>query len=140
MLVKGLDDKEYKLNLTKYHNKQRKNSSALHKRAREIIKEAFPSITILEEVRLPGTKEVGRASSKELYADFFIPSLRIIVEVHGEQHYHFNNHYHRNQLEFLVGQKRDRQKQYWCEINNITYIELPYNESEREWTDRIKSG
>lgn len=139
MLIKGLDDKEHKLNLSKYVNKQRKKSSGPHLKARQIIEELFPSVVILEEVRLPGTKEVGKAMSRELYADFFIPSLRILIEVHGEQHYEFNAHYHKNRLDFLLAQNRDRQKQYWCELNNITYIELPYNESEREWTHRIQS-
>jgi very-short-patch-repair endonuclease len=139
MLIKGIDEKEYKINLSKYYDKQRKNSSNLHTQAREVIKDIFPNHVILEEVRLPGSKEHGVARAKELYADFLIPSLRIIVEVHGQQHYEFCKHYHRTKLDFLLAQKRDRTKRYWCEINDIIYIELPYNESAEQWADRIKS-
>jgi hypothetical protein len=39
-------------------------------------------------------------------------------------------------LNFLKSQKRDREKQEWCEINNIKYISLPYN-NETEWRNSI---
>ena len=138
MRIIGIDEKEYKLNLTKYSSKKRDSSSGLHKQAREIIAELFPSHSIFEEVRLPGSKEVG-IRSKELYADFFIPTAHVMIEVHGQQHYEYNTHYHKNKLDFLLGQKRDKTKRYWCEVNNITYIELPYNESAEQWRARIES-
>ena len=138
MLIKGINGKEYKLNLSKYHNKQRSHSSKLHIQAREIVSSIFPYHCIYEEVRLPGSKEVGVIRTKDLYADFFIPTVRIMVEVHGQQHYEYNPHYHKNKLEFYLGQKRDNTKRYWCEINGITYIELPYNESAEQWRARIE--
>jgi len=33
--------------------------------------------------------------------------------------------------------KRDRDKIEWCNINNIKYIELPYNETENQWIERM---
>ena len=38
---------------------------------------------------------------------------------------------------FLRHKKRDKDKQEWCNINKIEYIELPYNESLQEWKKRI---
>ena len=34
---------------------------------------------------------------------------------------------------------RDREKREWCELNSIEYIELPYNEKENQWVERIKN-
>jgi hypothetical protein len=60
--------------------------------------------------------------------------------VHGEQHYKFVQFYHNNMLSFLKSQKRDREKQEWCEINNITYVVLPHFENDQEWIERIKNA
>ena len=35
--------------------------------------------------------------------------------------------------------ERDREKQEWCFLNHIKYVELPYNESLEQWTHRIKA-
>lgn len=59
------------------------------------------------------------------------------VEVHGEQHYKFVPFYHNNILDFVKAQKRDKSKQEWCKINNISYVSLPYNETLEEWTKRL---
>lgn len=139
MRIIGLDGKDYVLKFAKYHNKQRKNISGLHRVAREILTELYPNHNIYEEVILLGSK-TGGVSSRNLSADFFIPSLLMIVEAHGQQHYEFSPHYHANRLQFAKAKSRDRIKQHWCEINNIQYIELPYDESREQWRARIESG
>ena len=66
-----------------------------------------------------------------------MPLNRTCVEVHGEQHYKFVGHYHNNALGFMKHKKRDKEKLEWCELNGIKYIELPFNESDSEWLNRI---
>jgi hypothetical protein len=39
-------------------------------------------------------------------------------------------------MAFFKGQKKDRDKKEWCVLNNIKYIELPYNMTEN-WKEMI---
>jgi hypothetical protein len=110
-----------------------KNKSALHLLARDLVHKCFPTMQILEEVPIPLRR------SETLYLDFYIPLLKRTIEVHGEQHYKFVPFYHNNLLGFVKHKKRDQEKQEWCDTNGITYIELPFNEDEEAWSNRIKN-
>lgn len=132
MLVKGFDNKEYKLKL---NTKQRDNCSKGHLRARILLKEIFPYDIIYEEITLLGSKKLNRCC---LYADFLIPSHKIIVEVHGKQHYN-KTFFHDSKLSFIQSKANDLRKIEWCELNNISYIELPDGESNDEWKSRISN-
>ena len=88
---------------------------------------------LLEEVTINIRK------SEFLYLDFYIPMIKTCMEVHGEQHYNFTPFYHANMMAFLKSQKRDRDKKSWCELNNIQYIELPYNKTD-EWSELINNA
>lgn len=128
MRVTGLDGKEYNLRLTNSEPK-----SGLHKRALDITRGIFPSDPILNEVSLPGA---GNKVTKSLYADIMIPSRRLIIEVHGEQHYSRVPFFQHTQRDFLMGQMRDRRKKEWSELNGFTVIELPFDR-ESEWENMI---
>ncbi len=130
MLVKGFDNKEYKLKLS---TKQRTNCSKGHIRARILLKKIFPNDIVYEEVTLLGSK---RANKNILYCDFLIPSHDILVEVHGKQHYEIG-YFHDSKLSFIKAKSNDLRKIEWCELNNISYIELPDGESDAEWELRI---
>lgn len=110
----------------------RKNQSGLHKKVLQTLKELYPTVPILQEVAIPLRR------GETLYLDFYIPLLKKAVEAHGEQHYKFVAHYHSNALGFIKHKKRDADKKNWCDINNIQYIELPYNEDISQWTQRIQ--
>lgn len=134
MKVKGLDGREYNLSLK---DQKRAVCSSGHQEARELLKNIFPSYIIYEEVTLPGSQ--GKINKNPLYADFLIPSIKIIVEVHGEQHYTQSSFFHRGKLEFLRAKKLDENKQEWCKINNFSYIELKHDERD-SWKERIING
>jgi hypothetical protein len=127
--ITGLDGKQYSWNPTSSCGVSRETSS-YHTKARELLKKLFQSERILEEVSLIGTKPV-------LFADFYLPLRSMIVEVHGEQHYKMTPMFHATQNDFVQGRKRDVQKKEWCRINGLSYIELPFSETESEWRDRI---
>jgi very-short-patch-repair endonuclease len=74
----------------------------------------------LEEFPLPG---------EGLYLDFFLPSHMIAIEVQGTQHTKYNPFFHKDRAAFLDGQKRDRRKASWCEINKIRLVLIDYNET-----------
>jgi hypothetical protein len=108
-----------------------KRRSQLHVNARKILYDLFPTIQILEEV------PINAKPGKTQYLDFYINKIKLAVEVHGQQHYKFNTMFHASAQDFINQKKNDANKREWCELNNITYIELPYNEKEEEWLNRI---
>jgi hypothetical protein len=135
MIIKGLDDREYTWNPTTSQSSGKKRSK-LHNKAKDLLREVFPHDRILEELSLPGTKSGHRKST--LYADIFLPNRRMIIEVHGEQHYKYNSFFFNNKLEFYKARARDNDKKEWCRINNIELIELSYNEDIDEWRRKIQ--
>jgi hypothetical protein len=131
MLIKDLDGNSHNWLLTGNMSKGKViNKSSYHLSARNIINEIYPTLQILEEVPIQLRK------NEVLYLDFYLPLKKICFEVHGEQHYKFIPFYHSNILNFLKAQRRDREKQEWCEINNIKYISLSYNEQD-SWRNSI---
>mgnify|MGYP003344594026 CR=1 FL=1 len=132
MLIKDLDGNNHNWLLTGNMSKGKiTNKSSLHLTVRSLITTAYPTLQILEEVPIYLRK------GETLYLDFYLPLKKICIEVHGEQHFKFVSFYHNNMLNFIQSQKRDREKQEWCEINNIKYLALAYNESSEIWYERI---
>jgi len=132
MTIMGLDGKQYKLNLNDLIPKEsdKRTRSFGHISARELLREEFPTDRILEELYLPG--------SNGLYADFYLPYQKLMVEVHGRQHFEFTKHFHGDRWGFLKSQKRDRQKEQWCGLNMIYLIVLKDSEID-EWRKQISS-
>lgn len=126
MKVNGLDGKTYAWT---WSSGSTENCSEPHRLAKTLLRKIYTVESIYEEVQLPG--------SYGLIADFYLPQKQMIVEVHGKQHYKFIPHFHVTYLGFLAHKKRDQNKRQWCEINNISYVELPDNEGLDEWTRRI---
>lgn len=93
------------------------------------IDELFPRDVILEEFHVPG---------ENLYIDFFLPRKRIAVEVHGAQHYCYSEFFHGSKELFKQSQERDRRKKNWCEINNIRYIEIRFDDDEETVINKLK--
>lgn len=131
MKIKGLDNKLYSWNPVS-GSKNIEQTSSYHLLAKKVIKSIYLSEPLLEEVSLPGTKPT-------LFADFLLPHHRMILEVHGEQHYNWVAHFHPTKKDFLYAKNRDSRKRQWCELNNFFYIELPHWENENEWRCRILS-
>ena len=133
MKVVGFDGREYSWNLVNHVPlfDDERSRSKLHIKVRGLLTELFPFDRILDEVPLPGS------GKRALVADFCVPSRKLIIEAHGKQHYEFNSFHYKNHLEFLHAQSRDRRKKEWCDLNQITLIELSYKESENEWRTKI---
>lgn len=129
MKIKGIDGKEYKWNLTGYLDNQRE-CSGLHEEVRDILKQLYPLDLILEEVSLPG--------SGGLFADFYLPKRKTMIECQGKQHYEFTPHFHRTIAGFEKGKSRDNNKEYWCKLNGVKLITLSYKDSPNEWRKQIR--
>ena len=138
MKVLGLDGREHSWNLTKSKYRfGKKKCSKNHKKARSVLKDLFPHDIILEEVTLPGSTSTSR--KKPLYADFFLPSQKLMIEVHGAQHYTYNNFFYKTKQEFYRAKARDRDKEEWCDLNSINIVVLDHKATEDEWKQQINS-
>jgi len=139
MKVVGLNGREYNINLKKYIVKKNDKTvkSKYHIAARELLAEMFSGYTVLEEVKLPGSRCPSKKST--LFLDFFIPTLMLGIEVHGRQHYEFCKFFHKTMAGFLQSNKRDFIKEDWCELNDIELIVLKYSDSIEDWRNQIDS-
>ena len=138
MKAKGLNGREYTWNLNKYdvYNDDNKKRSKHHLRARKMLREEYGSYRILEEVKLPGSTKPNRRSV--LYLDFFIPVIRLAVEVHGRQHYEYTPFFHKSKADYILSLNRDDDKASWCELNEIKLIVLKHSDGDDEWRNAIK--
>ncbi len=135
MQVRDLDNNNHMWHLTGHMARGKiANKSSFHIQARELITSIFPTLQILEEVPIPLRK------SETLYLDFYLPLKKMCVEVHGEQHYKFITFYHNNMMSFLKAQRRDREKQEWCELNDIKLIVLPHFENQDQWMEKLNNA
>ena len=122
MKVLGLNNKEYNLDLKKYivRANDTTKKSKYHLLARKLIKETFNGYTILEEVKLPGSRDPSKKSA--LFLDFLVPGVMMAIEVHGQQHYEYSPFFHKTKAGYLKARARDEDKKEWCELNNINLI------------------
>ena len=134
----GFSGREYNWNLNKYdvYGNDKRKRSKYHLRARKLLKEIYHSYRILEEVKLPGSTLSYRRSV--LYLDFFVPVIRVGIEVHGKQHYEYTPFFHKNLAGYLLSINRDEDKADWCELNNIKLIVLKYSDGDDDWRNTIK--
>lgn len=139
MKVLGLNGREYNINLNKYivKNNDKTVKSKYHITARELLSKMFKGYTVLEEVKLPGSRCPSKKST--LFLDFFIPNLSLGIEVHGQQHYEFVQFFHKTKAGFLTSLKRDFIKEDWCNLNQIELIVLKYSDSVEDWRKQIDS-
>jgi len=108
----------YKWNNEKFLGKQKKSSQWwLYK----TLKETFPpGIEILEEYQLPAMLFIQTGCL--MLFDIFVPSLNIIIEYHGFQHFH--DHYMFGDVKSC--KEQDDERIVACASQNITYLEVPY--------------
>lgn len=95
----------------------------------QALDKLYPQDVVLEEFHIPG---------ESLYIDFFLPRKRLVVEVHGAQHYCYSEFFHGSKEAFQQSKLRDKRKRDWCELNNITFVEIRYDDDEEEVLNKLK--
>lgn len=134
MLVETLDGHQYEWKVTGHDETlSTRKKSQYHTKAKELLIELFPTAQILEEVDFKPYKH----KPITLYMDFYLPLYQICVEVHGKQHYEYTHHFHGSKINWFKQKQNDKDKYVWCHINNITCIELPYNEDIEQWQKKL---
>jgi len=93
------------------------STSRLQKRVGQILRHSFGSHGVEENIR-PAWLLSQTGARLEL--DFYLPELRIALEVQGEQHLQFCEHFHKTPQGFLDQLARDREKRELCALHDVT--------------------
>lgn len=118
------------LTSTKYPLKGENGRSKFQHEVYLELKKLYPHDIILEEVKIPESR---------LFCDFVIPSVKLVIEAQGKQHYEFSTLFHQYYIDFVNQQNRDQMKRDFCQQNNLTLVEIPYG-SKRTAADFISEA
>ena len=98
---------------------QSKSKSKFQYGVGQKLKEEYPYDFIFEEIQIPGDG---------LILDFFIPSMKLVVECHGKQHTEHIKHFHKTKRDFHNQQDRDSKMREWCKLNGFRLVEVFYGD------------
>lgn len=94
----------------------------------KLLREYFPGAKIERQyyIRLDANEKLV-SGRKRIFVDFYIPSLRLMVEYNGKQHYGESKKYFDRFSESIVGYldtmpTRDKFLEDWCKSNDISLI------------------
>ena len=62
-----------------------------------------------------------------LTVDFYLPDLNLIIEMNGEQHYQYVEHFHTKDWTFEDQQIRDDTLRAYCKTHKISLLEIKYD-------------
>lgn len=92
-----------------------KSKSKLQYKIGQQLKKLYPHDQIFEEVYIP---------VENLVFDFFLPSLRLVIECNGRQHSEHVKFFHRTRRDFHNQNDRDQRKRDLCKLNGFRLIEV----------------
>lgn len=130
--MKGLDGSLYAFN-TSGGSKDQNHKTTHQKRAEELIRRIYPTVTFMSEV----TAHLDRKTWVRL--DIFITAFRLAIEIDGAQHDEYIPFFHGNKINFVKAKMRDRMKEEWCALNGIELVRLKANERDGVWEQRLRS-
>lgn len=95
-------------------------ASKLANKIEGYIKSAFPSFRYQKEKYVP-------YRNNRLFFDFYIPELKLYIEVQGQQHYSFNKFFHKDVEDFTDQKYRDSLKTEWANEEGFKLLKLSYD-------------
>lgn len=95
--------------------------SKLQKFTATTLYQEFPHLTIKENY---WPEWLQNPDGGFLELDFYLPEIKIAIEVQGKQHYEYVPYFHGNYDGFLAQLKRDQIKRDTCAIEGIRLIEI----------------
>ncbi len=120
MKVRGLNGREYNLNLARSRIDWDRKVSGPQKAVKDFLRPYWNRIGVVatEETVLPGC---GRA----LRMDLINWNRRIAIEVSPQSSHSFNQFFHKSRVGFSAAVKRDLDKELWCKANGFNhFVEL----------------
>ena len=91
--------------------------SKFQKKVKDFLEPYWELDVVFEEFKIVGTR---------LSLDFYNASKKIAIEVQGEQHFKFNNFFHKSRQDLRRQFERDEKKLKFCKLNDISLVEI-YN-------------
>ena len=99
-----------------YIDWQKPSRSKLQKKVKDLLYLIWRGHSVYEEFPVAGSRST---------LDFYNSTLGVAIEVQGKQHTKHIPHFHGKKLIKFMGQlKRDRDKEEFCELNDIRLIEI----------------
>jgi hypothetical protein len=116
MRFKTLSGKLVYKNISKYRTVwDSDEKSKFQTEVKQFLYPFWKSHLVYSELPLVGTR---------MTFDLYNSSSQIIIEVQGEQHRSYIQHFAGNRIGYLNQIKRDMQKVKFCEINDIKFVEV----------------
>jgi len=106
--------------------------SKLERKLELLLKEILPYYDIYNEYYV-------KVNGQQLFFDFYIPDLKLSIEVQGKQHYSFCKFFHNTFSNYTKQRARHRTKVAWCEENGIELLVIPYNKVSKLTKAKLKS-
>ena len=120
MIFLNLKGKPVNKNLSKYSiDWDGKSRSKIQFQTKQFLKPFWKNHVVMEECPVTGTL---------LKVDILNATLRIAVEINGQQHSGYHYFHNGQPLNYLKGIKNDTKKLQWLELNGYQLIEINYDE------------
>ncbi len=115
MKFKDLDGNFHSKDISKYKWLGGGLSSLGERELGERLRTLFPNLVLYTQLPCVGTR---------LRLDFYINDLKLAFEFDGEQHENYVPHFHGTKRKFQMAKQRDREKEQWCDVNQIRLIRV----------------
>lgn len=110
------------------------SQSHLAESIEKLLKKCFPSYRYKKEYYV-------LYQNTQLFFDFYLSELKLLIEVQGQQHYSFNKLFHASKENFLAQKYRDRLKTQYIDEVGKKLLVIPFDEipklTEAEFRSRI---
>jgi hypothetical protein len=94
------------------------NVSKCHKQVLKFFQKKYSEWKIIQNAPV-------RINDHTLFADCLVNMPhKILIEIHGEQHYSHISYFHKTSADFEHAQELDNLKKMWAEINGFAFIEV----------------
>jgi hypothetical protein len=116
MRLKNISGRVTSKNCEKYRMKWEKKSRSKYQfDLKTFLKPYLSSHVVYEEFPVYGSR---------MTIDIFDATTKVAYEMQGEAHTKFIEHFHGTVNHYLSQIKRDHQKENWCNLNGIKYVEI----------------
>lgn len=94
----------------------------------EVIIESFLKEKYLIKSQFDTLKCINPVTGRQLPYDIEVPELKLIIEIHGQQHYQFIEYFHKNYEDFEYQLFKDNLKESFAIEKGYSFLTINYSE------------